>query len=470
MNQLPVSLSSQPVSPFNLFGPFSRPVTLARFGLIGLVTLGLVACGGGGSDGTNGTNGTNGLISLIETSVEPVGTNCQFGGTRIQSGIDNNDDSVLQTVEVTSTEFLCGLSLSAFDGLVYSADANVDGMRELFMTSKDSATVSKLIGPRSSSGDVEGFAVSPDKTRVAVWGDLETQGEEELFVISLVDGSAPVKVSGPLVAGGEVRSDFQWSPDSSRLAYRAIQDTDGVIELYSVLADGTGNAKVSGPLVAGGNVQSVFQWSPDSSRLAYQWSPDSSRLAYRADQDADGVFELYSSLAAGGDNVTVSGTLVAGGNVQSDFQWSPDSSRLAYRADQTTNKVDELYSSLADGAGKVKVSGPLVSANSDVVDFQWSPDSSRLAYRADQDTAGVRELYSVLPNASDNVAVSGPLVSANSDVVDFQWSPDSSRLAYRADQDTDGVNELYSSLAAGGDNVKVSGPLVTNGDVFDFSW
>ena len=409
MNQLPVSLSSQPVSPFNLFGPFSRPVTLARFGLIGLVTLGLVACGGGGSDGTNGTNGTNGLISLIETSVEPVGTNCQFGGTRIQSGIDNNDDSVLQTVEVTSTEFLCGLSLSAFDGLVYSADANVDGMRELFMTSKDSATVSKLIGPRSSSGDVEGFAVSPDKTRVAVWGDLETQGEEELFVISLVDGSAPVKVSGPLVAGGEVRSDFQWSPDSSRLAYRAIQDTDGVIELYSVLADGTGNAKVSGPLVAGGDVLFNFQWSPDSSRLAY-----------RADQTTNNVFELYSSLAAGGDNVTVSGTLVAGGNVQSDFQWSPDSSRLAYRADQTTNKVDELYSSLADGAGKVKVSGPLVSANSDVVDFQWSPDSSR--------------------------------------------------LAYRADQDTDGVNELYSSLAAGGDNVKVSGPLVTNGDVFDFSW
>ena len=359
MNQLPVSLSSQPVSPFNLFGPFSRPVTLARFGLIGLVTLGLVACGGGGSDGTNGTNGTNGLISLIETSVEPVGTNCQFGGTRIQSGIDNNDDSVLQTVEVTSTEFLCGLSLSAFDGLVYSADANVDGMRELFMTSKDSATVSKLIGPRSSSGDVEGFAVSPDKTRVAVWGDLETQGEEELFVISLVDGSAPVKVSGPLVAGGEVRSDFQWSTDSSRLAYRAIQDTDGVIELYSVLADGTGNAKVSGPLVAGGDVLFNFQWSPDSSRLAY-----------RADQTTNNVFELYSSLAAGGDNVTVS----------------------------------------------------------------------------------------------------GPLVSANSDVVDFQWSPDSSRLAYRADQDTDGVNELYSSLAAGGDNVKVSGPLVTNGDVFYFSW
>ena len=270
MNQLPVSLSSQPVSPFNLFGPFSRPVTLARFGLIGLVTLGLVACGGGGSDGTNGTNGTNGLISLIETSVEPVGTNCQFGGTRIQSGIDNNDDSVLQTVEVTSTEFLCGLSLSAFDGLVYSADANVDGMRELFMTSKDSATVSKLIGPRSSSGDVEGFAVSPDKTRVAVWGDLETQGEEELFVISLVDGSAPVKVSGPLVAGGAVLSDFQWSPDSSRLAYRAIQYTDGVIELYSVLADGTGNAKVSGPLVAGGDVLFNFQWSPDSSRLAYK--------------------------------------------------------------------------------------------------------------------------------------------------------------------------------------------------------
>ncbi len=43
-------------------------------------------------NGTNGTNGTNGLISLIATSAEPVGTNYLFGGTRIQSGIDNNSD------------------------------------------------------------------------------------------------------------------------------------------------------------------------------------------------------------------------------------------------------------------------------------------------------------------------------------------------------------------------------------------
>ncbi|WP_211227230.1 hypothetical protein, partial [Saccharospirillum impatiens] len=66
---------------------------------------------------------------------------------------------------------------------------------------------------------------------------------------------------------------------------------------------------VSGPLV-----------SANSDVVDFQWSPDSSRLAYRADQDTDGVNELYSSLAAGGDNVKVSGPLVTNGDVF-DFSW-----------------------------------------------------------------------------------------------------------------------------------------------------
>ena len=68
------------------------------------------------------------------------------------------------------------------------------------------------------------------------------------------------------------------------MVYRADQKTAAVFELYSVPLGGPAVAgvKLNGALVAGGNVSGV-----------HQFSPDSSRVVYRADQDTDEVFELY---------------------------------------------------------------------------------------------------------------------------------------------------------------------------------
>lgn len=316
-----------------------------------------------GTNGTDGADGSDGLNSLVALSDEDPGTNCTYGGTRIESGIDNNGNDVLEASEVTDTQFICALASDSFDGLVYEADANIDGMVELYRTGRDANTSLKLIGPRIGSGDVISHQISPDRTRVAVYGDLEQDGVAELFVVSLLDGSPPIKVNGTLVAGGNVLDYYQWSPDSSRLVYQADQDTNDVYELYTVLADGTGLNKVNEALVAGGDV----------SPTRFLWSPDSDRLAYLADQDNDDVFELYIVLADGTGNVKVNGPLVTGGDVvnnQDAFQWSPDGSRLAYSADQDTDNVYELYTVFADGTDNVKVSTNL-PGNGDVSDFSW---------------------------------------------------------------------------------------------------
>lgn len=462
--------------------------------VIATATLLLMACSETGSDG---------LTSLIATSAEPVGSNCAYGGTRVEAGIDANSDSILQVGEVTSTDFLCAQSATAFNGLVYEADANRNNMTELFLTSRDSATVSKLIGPQSGSGSVNSFKVSPDKTKVAVVGDIETQDVGELFVISLVDGSAPVKVSGALVAGGDVFGTVQWAPDSSQLAYIATQDNATVTELYTVFADGTGNVKVSDAAAAGGDVESNFQWSPDSNQLAYladqeafneielysvfadgtnninvsditeaggdvinfEWSPDGTRLAFLADKDTDGTIELYTVFANGSGNVRVSGNMVPNGGVL-NFRWSPNSDRLAYRADQDENEKVELYTSMATGGSNTKVSDDTLQPSGDVrPNFDWSHDGSLLAYRADRVTDEEIELYTVGADGTGNVRVSDDLTTGGS-VQDFEWTPDSSRLAYRADQDTDGLRELYvapanGSLAA----VKVSRTIPAAGEV-----
>ena len=60
-----------------------------------------------GASGTDGVDGTNGLTSLMVSSVETNGVNCPTGGTRIDTGIDDNGDSILSSGEIDDTIFVC---------------------------------------------------------------------------------------------------------------------------------------------------------------------------------------------------------------------------------------------------------------------------------------------------------------------------------------------------------------------------
>ena len=50
-----------------------------------------------GQNGTNGSNGDDGLNSLIDLVEEPAGDNCENGGLRVNSGLDDNRDGILQS-------------------------------------------------------------------------------------------------------------------------------------------------------------------------------------------------------------------------------------------------------------------------------------------------------------------------------------------------------------------------------------
>jgi hypothetical protein len=63
--------------------------------------------GASGPAGAAGPAGVNGLNSLIRTSTEPAGINCAIGGTRIDSGLDDNRNAILETIEIDVTSYLC---------------------------------------------------------------------------------------------------------------------------------------------------------------------------------------------------------------------------------------------------------------------------------------------------------------------------------------------------------------------------
>ncbi len=52
-------------------------------------------------------NGVDGNTSLIKTTNEPAGDNCENGGIRIESGIDMDGNGVLDDIEIATTAYVC---------------------------------------------------------------------------------------------------------------------------------------------------------------------------------------------------------------------------------------------------------------------------------------------------------------------------------------------------------------------------
>ena len=69
-------------------------------------------------------DGGSGKNTLVRTSAEPAGSNCPFAGTRIETGLDANDDGVLDAGEVdaAATSYVCNVApngvISPSTGLV----------------------------------------------------------------------------------------------------------------------------------------------------------------------------------------------------------------------------------------------------------------------------------------------------------------------------------------------------------------
>ena len=74
-----------------------------------LVLLSLGACSGDdGSNGTNGVDGANGANSLIvQTELSETDERCSAGGFVTESGVDSNQNGVLDDDEIENTSVTC---------------------------------------------------------------------------------------------------------------------------------------------------------------------------------------------------------------------------------------------------------------------------------------------------------------------------------------------------------------------------
>src|SRR5262245_51183159 len=102
-----------------------------------------------------------------------------------------------------------------------------------------------------------------------------------LFLLAVVPAAQVRKLNGSLAAvfDGDV-SQFWTGPDSSRVFYAADQDAEGVIELYAAPADGSAPA-------------SKLFGDPTTDVVRAYTSTDGTRVAFIADPEATTALDLY---------------------------------------------------------------------------------------------------------------------------------------------------------------------------------
>ena len=347
------------------------------------------------------------LNGALVANGDTQSTDLQFSpnGSRVIYLADQTTDEVFEAFSVPSAG---GSTIKLNDTLVaggdvtlqrinsdgsqvlYLADQTTDEVFEIFSVPTTGGTPVKLNGAMGVGGDVStsGLQFSPNGSRVVYFADQNADNVNELFSVPSTGGAA-IKLNGTLVTNGDVASSgILISPDSSRVIYTADQDADNVFEIFSAPIAGGTPVKLSGPMVANGDV------SVGAGGRAF--TPDGSRVIYTADQDADEVVELYSVLSAGGASIKLNGPMASGGDLQpNSLAFSPNGSRVLYVADQQTDGLAELFMVPAAGGTPVKINGPLASGGGvATAGGQFTPDGSRIVYVAQQDTAGTSELYS----------------------------------------------------------------------------
>lgn len=323
---------------------------------------------------------------------------------------------------------------------LYSTNVNIVGTNQTRLNS--------ILGVNQK---VLSFQITPDGTKVVYVADQDTLGVFELYSVPIDGSLAPTKLSGAMVAGGDIvdksgllmTSLFLISPDSSKVVYLADQDIDGKNEIFSVNIDGTSRTQLNTEMVAPRRVIHDY----DNINKMPRFAKTGSTVLFLADMnDGADEFNLISVPIGGGTNTDLSAPLVSGG-VVAYFSVSPDENKVIYGADKDTDGVGEVYVSDAITVSSTKVSSTM-GANADVGVIAFV-NNTTIVYTADKVTDDKYDLYSNNLTGTNEILLNDAL-PANGDVVGINGKAGSSYIVYQADQYVDEQLDLFVSPLAGG--------------------
>lgn len=261
--------------------------------------------------------------------------------------------------------------------------------------------------------------VSSDGLRVTFLADLDVDERFELFGASTVTPGPARRLSGTLVAGGDVVPGFVLTPAGGRVVYVADALVDEQFELWS--SNGVDAPVRLGPVLgSSGDILTELLLTPDGSRVFFRVRTLLHETLYSAPTDG--------SAAA----VRMPGTTGA----SALMRVTPDGTRVVFAGNLLMNGVNQLFSIDALGiSAPVNLSATL--PDYDVDQILLTPDGAHAVFHAFRSSSPVhRALFCVSVTGGTPVQVSHNLPGQDQTTAHlpsgpgFQLAPDGSRLLY----------------------------------------
>ncbi len=283
--------------------------------------------------------------------------------------------------------------------------------------------------------DVLDFEISADGAWVVYRANDYGSGLEAIYSVPVDRSEQPFRLFMQSAGAALGFHDCQITADSTRVVVYGDLDTDGVDELYSRRIDGVlWSFKLNHPL--GG-------WSV----LDFELSDEGHWVVFRASDYGSGLDAIYSTQAnitmSSETLFEQTGGAALGFH---EYRITPDSSRVIVRGDLEVDSVDELFCRNIDGTGpQVKLNHDLQGWS--VLDFEICPDGCFVAFHTDDFAhSGLEALYSVPTDRSSAPASLWTQTGgASMQLEEYQVEADSVRVLYRGDLRTDGEIELFLS-------------------------
>jgi Tol biopolymer transport system component len=272
---------------------------------------------------------------------------------------------------------------------------------------------------------------SPDGSRIAFRLLLDAPG---IYVMNR-DGTGLTRLTDlpepawPRALGQPTRDGFAWSPDGTRIAFTSPVGTDGPggsksSSLYVVDTSDGRLTKLTGPNATGGAFPPIA-WSPDGSRIAFARSrgPLRSSTNSLVVMNADGTDEALLVQVELAD--------------LGPLAWSPDGSRIAFMRSSTMERNEDgaggLWVMNPDGTDLQQIATGPWAGPSEVRaglggPFEWSSDGSWIATLGGPRGGG--EIMLVAADGSEERVIREPGPGSDNWINHFAWSPDGLQIVF----------------------------------------
>jgi Tol biopolymer transport system component len=335
---------------------------------------------------------------------------------------------------ITPFPLACGLGILAYD----------DGL-SLVLKNTASEELKRIDGIEFEG--TEPLSWSPNGRYIA-YTHYPVTNTAPLMVVNVETGKIQQLTEGSAF-------DFDWSPDSSHLAFMMIGNSlfpglpdDG---LYSINVDSTELTLLVKRFDGRRGVETGgARWSPVGDRLAYVYSESIYPHTVITPQVGINLLSLESR-----ESQTIL-TLPSAG----ELTWSPNGQRIAFIGSLTGVPLDDprfgndVYVVHADGSGLQK----LTEQKGYYLSLSWSPDGQWLMYAYSSVSLGQMHIYLTRSDGSETRQLSASPLQ----IPQPKWSPDGKCIAYK----DSGLKALIVMNADG-----TQRKALTNGYVpFWFGW